>query len=151
MRLNQIENQIKDKIEMTKNLDFKLLSWQNNELRLSCPLSKNLNHHGSAFGGSLAMAAIVSGYSMTFMALEDGLGKDWGKDYVLVIKDYSCQYLRPVKNDIEARSIAKSSLIQFLSILKRKGKARLEVETFVEKDGEVQLKAQATYVAYKTS
>ena len=149
-RLREIQDLIQSKIPITKQLDFSLTSWDGEELKLSAPYEKNKNHHDTIFGGSLAMSAIVSGYSMTFMALEDALGSEWSNDHTLVIKDFSCNYLRPVSNDVYATSkaVLESGVSEFVSCLKKKGKSRLQVETLIV-DSETRLKCMATYVAFK--
>lgn len=149
-RLEEIQLLIQSKIPITKQLDFKLVSWNGDEIVLSAPYEKNKNHHETIFGGSLAMSAIVSGYSMTFMALEDALGNKWSNEYTLVIKDFSCSYLKPVSEDIRAvsKATSDSGVIDFVSCLKRNGKSRLQVETVIV-DTETRLKCMATYVAFK--
>lgn len=147
-RLREIEDLIKEKIPMTSHLAFKLISFENDELKLSCPLKENENHHGTIFGGSLAMASIVSGYSLTFTALEDRLGKDWDDLYQLVIKDFACDYKRPVHSDTICVSRPETPIFEFVETLLRKGKARLKVKTVIS-DDEERLACEATYVAYK--
>jgi thioesterase domain-containing protein len=149
MKTQIVSNLIKNKIPITKELDFNITSWNGSELKLCVPYEKNKNHHNTVFGGSLAMATIVSGYCMTFMVLEDNLGENWLNDYTLVIKDFSCNYIRPVTKDFETLSIAKEEdFNSFIKMLKRKGRARLSVSTTIL-ESETLLNASATYVAYK--
>ena len=149
MRTNEVVTLIKKLIPITKELDFDIKSWENNTLLLSAPYEKNKNHHNTIFGGSLAMATIVSGYCMTFMTLDDRLSKAWLDEYTLVIKSFSCDYLKPVTSDFEAQSYAKQEGIdKFLEQLKRKGRARLNIVTEIKSD-DILLKANAIYVAYK--
>lgn len=147
-RLKETEDLIKEKIPMTVNTAFQLISYENDELKLLCPLKQNENHHGTIFGGSLAMASIISGYSLTFMALEDRLGKDWDDIYQLVIKDFACDYKRPVHSDTICISRPESDVFEFVETLMRMGKARLKVKTIIS-DVEERLVCEATYVAYK--
>jgi len=148
-RLIEIEKVLKTRVPITQHLDFSLESWTGEELVLKAPFDKNKNHHNTIFGGSLAMSAIVSGYCLTFMALEDALGKSWGRDHTLVIKDFSCKYLRPVTGDIETISKAASdtSTEKFVSDLLNLGKSQLKVVTYIE-DEHRHLACSATYVAY---
>lgn len=149
MKTEEVVKLIKAKIPITQELDFEIQSWDGKSLKLKAPYEKNKNHHNTVFGGSLAMATIVSGYCMTFMLLDDELGSQWLDHYTLVIKDFQCQYLKPVTKDFESLSEAKSGDIQnFLEVLKRKGRSKIEIETIIE-SGELQLSAKATYVAYK--
>jgi thioesterase domain-containing protein len=149
-RLDEIQKLIKSKIPITQSLDFSLESWDGTKIILEAPYEKNKNHHDTVFGGSLAMSAIVSGYCMTFMALEDSLGKTWSDDHTLVIKDFSCRYLRPVNNNVRttSKSMDDNGINEFVDSLNRKGKGRLKVETLIL-DTELRLSCEATYVAYR--
>lgn len=147
--LRATEELIKAKIPMAAHLAFSLRSWDGQRLELWAPFETNRNHHGTAFGGSLAMAAIVSGYAMTFMALSDAIGSGWLERYTLVIKDFSVQYRRPVVDDILTFSQpVNGSTGGFGERLLEEGKARLAVETRIADDDGLRLAAQATYVAF---
>lgn len=149
MELNDTEALIKARIPMAAHLDFRLRSWDGTRLELWAPFESNRNHHGTAFGGSLAMATIVSGYAMTFMALNDAIGDGWLDRWTLVIKDVSVQYRRPVRQDIVTVSTpVNGSTGGFGQRLLDTGKARLAVETKIADGGELRLTAQATYVAF---
>jgi thioesterase domain-containing protein len=149
MKPNEVVELIKNKIPITNELDFDIKSWDGSTLTLTAPYEKNKNHHNTVFGGSLAMATVVSGYCMTFMVLDDSLGSSWLKDYTLVIKDFSCNYLNPVSADFETFSNAtKEDFEKFIKTLKRKGRARLKVQTSIQSTKK-ELEASATYVAYR--
>ena len=149
MDLTATEALIKAKIPMAAHLGFSLRSWDGQQLELWAPFDANRNHHGTAFGGSLAMASIVSGYAMTFMALSDAIGSGWLDRYTLVIKDFSITYRRPIRQDIVTVSQpVNGSTGGFGQRLLAEGKARLAVETRIVDDGALKLAAQATYVAF---
>ena len=149
MDLQETEALIKAKIPMAAHLSFTLRAWDGQRLELWAPFEANRNHHGTAFGGSLAMASIVSGYAMTFMALSDAIGSAWLERYTLVIKDFSVQYKRPVQDDIVTVSQpVNGSTGGFGERLLEEGRARLAVETRIADDEGLRLAAQATYVAF---
>ena len=149
MDLTDTERLIKAKIPMAAHLAFSLRSWDGRRLVLHAPFEVNRNHHGTAFGGSLAMASIVSGYAMTFMALNDAIGSHWLDRYTLVIRDFSVQYRRPVQQDILTVSEpVNGSTGGFGERLLEEGKSRLAVETRIADDGGLRLAAHATYVAF---
>ncbi len=152
MDLQDTEALIKAKIPMAAHLAFTLRAWDGRRLELWAPFDVNRNHHGTAFGGSLAMASIVSGYAMTFMALSDAIGSGWLDRYTLVIRDVSVQYRRPVTDDIVTVSQpVNGSTGGFAERLLEEGRSRLAVETRIADDGGLRLAAQATYVAYAPS
>lgn len=149
MNLSETEALIQAKIPMAAHLGFALRSWDGQRLELWAPFEANKNHHGTAFGGSLAMAAIVSGYAMTFMALSDAIGAGWLDRYTLVIKDFSVAYRRPIVQDIVTVSEpVNGSTGGFGQRVMDEGKGRLAVETRIRDDGVLQLAATATYVAF---
>lgn len=150
MKLSETEALIKAKIPMAAHLGFSLRDWDGQRLTLWAPFETNRNHHGTAFGGSLAMASIVSGYAMTFMALSDAIGDSWLQTYTLVIKDFSVQYRRPVTADILTVSEpVNGSTGGFGERLLADGKARLAVDTLIRDGSTLRLAAQATYVAFR--
>ena len=150
MDLKATEALIKDRIPMAALLGFSLRAWDGSQLELWAPFEQNRNHHGTAFGGSLAMASIVSGYAMTFMALSDAIGGDWLQRYTLVIKDFSCHYKRPVTEDIVTLSApVNGSTGRFAAVLLEQDRSRLAVDTSIRTDGMLQLVATATYVALR--
>ncbi|MBQ49658.1 MAG: hypothetical protein CMP10_19920 [Zetaproteobacteria bacterium] len=149
IKLKETEDQIKNKIPITAQIEFKLTSWDGSALKLEAPYATNRNHHDTFFGGSLAMAAIVSGYAMTFMALNEHLDKDWGEYFTLVIRDFNCRYLKPIGEDLVTVSKPEeiSSLLDFPATLQKKNRARIKVITEVSHQKVCYLKATAVYVA----
>lgn len=152
MEVHAVEALIKEKIPITQHLGFSIEGWDGKRLRLRAPFSMNKNHHHTAFGGSLAMASIVSGYAMTFMALHDAMGEAWLETCTLVIRDFACSYRRPVRTDLLTVSYPVGAQIPvFIQNLTDDDKARLYVETLIQTDAQVLLKCHATYVAYRST
>ncbi len=66
-------------------------------LRLSAPLSENINDKGTAFGGSLYNLCVIAGWGMTHLkALALGLEGD------IVVAKGEISYLRPLKDRLVA-------------------------------------------------
>lgn len=151
-RLQQTAQLIRDRIPITRNLAFSLTFWDGRELGLSAPFGPNRNHHDTVFGGSLAMASIVSGYAMTFMSLDDVLGPDWTDRHTLVIRDFKCRYLRPVEGDLHTVSSPEdpAALGVFTGGIKQGEKSRLKVITTISSPDTILLRCRATYVAFST-
>ena len=66
-------------------------------ISLRAPLDANINHHDTAFGGSIATLGILTGWSMLHIALLDEQ-----IDARIVIQQSSVTYYRPITTDLEA-------------------------------------------------
>ena len=93
---------------------------------LRAPLAANLNHHGSAFGGSLALVAIIAGWSMVDVALAAR-----GRHVQVMIQRSEIKYLSPVTGDFLARTMLASAVDwqRFEQMLDRRGRGRVTLVT----------------------
>ncbi len=99
---------------------------------LRFPLTPNLNHHGTAFGGSLSAAGILSGWAMLQLRLEaEGITAS------TVVADSRTRYLAPIDQDFEAEAIAPppDQWAAFLDALERWGRARIVLQTQIRPAG----------------
>jgi len=71
-----------------------------NRLALTAPLEPNLNDKGTAFGGSMAAIAALTGWALTTLAL-----REHGEIAEIVIVDSRLKFLRPVREAIVAECI----------------------------------------------
>ncbi len=110
---------------------------------LHAPLAINRNHHQTAFGGSLALVGILSGWALLHVALQAE-----GLDAALVVQKTEIGYLQPVTEDLVAETRRpEAGWDEFVSRLRQRGRARIELYTRIaagDADG-VQLKG--TYAA----
>jgi thioesterase domain-containing protein len=92
------------------------------------PLAPNRNHFGSAFGGSLQTAMVLSSYAL-FHRLMDGLELS----AQIVLSHAEVEFTRPVSGDFIAlcESPDSGSMAKFLTTLSRRGKARLKLKSHV--------------------
>lgn len=111
------------------------------------PLSNNINHMGTAFGGSLNAVLITSCYAWLFHHLE----KQGLHSHVL-IKEGNTQYLHPVKGDFRAICIAPvgGEYENFQDHFDRKGKARLALEAYIENEAGKACVFKGLFVAVKS-
>lgn len=95
-------------------------------IRLRFPLGPNLNHHGTAFGGSLSAAGILAGWSL----LHVGLAAE-GIKAATVVAESTTRYLTPIAAQFEALAEAppRQAWEEFLDMLARWGRARLQIRT----------------------
>lgn len=111
------------------------------EIRLFAPLAPNVNHRGTAFGGSLASVATLAAWSALRVRLGDSAR--------LVITHQTTEYLRPVEGDFlaVARLPEGEDLERFFAAYHRRGRARIEVEAWVEYGGAVAVTLRGTFAA----
>jgi putative thioesterase YiiD len=60
----QIQELLHSKIPITRAMGVKVEDYDGRRLILSAPLDANVNHLGTAFGGSLNALAVLSGYGL---------------------------------------------------------------------------------------
>jgi thioesterase domain-containing protein len=89
---------------------------------LAAPLGPNINHHQTVFGGSGAVLATLSAWTLLHLRL-----KQEQLQARLVIQRSSMEYERPIPGDFEAAcQFADDSAWQkFRSTLERRGRARM--------------------------
>lgn len=112
--------------------------------RIDAPLSPNINHVQTAFGGSLYAIAALSCYAL-FQALSQEAG---GLSDELVIQEGQIRYLAPISGDFtaEARMANNDEGLKFIETLKRHGKARLLLRAEIICNGTVGAVFEGIYV-----
>lgn len=92
---------------------------------LSAPLGPNINHHETVFGGSAAVLATLSAWTLMHLRLEQA-----GVDAQLVIQRSSMEYDKPIPGDFEAvcTFTDDSAWRRFRATLERRGRARLTLK-----------------------
>ena len=96
---------------------------------LTAPLAPNVNHLGTAFGGSLHALPTLACYCALWMILRDA-----GLDGHVVVKRSSASYREPVTGDFRAVCLrpAPALAADFLADVRRHKKARLDLAAIVE-------------------
>jgi len=100
---------------------------------LEAPFLNNINHKQTVFGGSLHAVTTLACWSLLHINLT-ALFKD---PIQIVIASSEVKYLAPVTSDFKAECLHPDidSWERFLAILRRKGKARLQLNAKIfEKD-----------------
>lgn len=117
-----------------------------NRLALTAPLEPNLNDKGTAFGGSMAAIAALTGWAITTITL-----RDHGETAEIVIIDSTLRFLRPVRETIVAESIPPdaAAIETFIERYRQRGKARWTVEVVVRADGEPAMTFKGHYGVFR--
>ncbi len=144
-RLRETEKFLHEKIPLTRAMEVRVESDDERQLTLTAPLAANHNHLGTAFGGSLAALAMLTGYALLWLELGD-------RDAHIVISESTLKFRRPVRGILRARCRppAGNALAKFQEEFAASGKARLQLEVVIETEGEVAAEFSGTYVARRS-
>ena len=140
----QVEELFYSKIPITRALGVRVEEYDGQRLLLTAPLRENVNHLGTAFGGSLNALAVLSGYGLLWLELRD-------TECHIVIRESSIHYDRPVRGDIRAVCVRpdEEMLEAFKRQFRQKGKARITLEATVEDEGVTAVRFRGTFVAMR--
>lgn len=113
-------------------------------VRLAAPLAPNVNHCGTAFGGSASAVAILSAWVLVHTRLAAA-----GIPGQVVIQRNSVEYLRPIRGDFEAFCGVPTERAweRFLTALTTRGRGRIRLAAELRAAGEVAGTFRGEYVA----
>jgi thioesterase domain-containing protein len=138
-----LEQVLGDSMPVAGRLGVEVVDDRDGRLTLRAPLALNLNDKGTAFAGSLAMVATLTGWSMMWLLLrQQGISGD------IVLQDSSVKYLRPITTDFAATAIRpeEAALVALFAAIERRGKGRLKLDVTVTDAEGVQVKFTGRYV-----
>ncbi len=145
--LRALQAALNAEIPITAALGLWVAGFEAGALTLAAPLAPNINHKDTAFAGSLNAVLTLAGWSMLWLIVycEAIPAK-------VVIQDSAIRYLRPVAYDFlaECRLPASAQVERFLLILRRKGKARMELTAEIREAGEVVVAFSGRYVVQRS-
>jgi thioesterase domain-containing protein len=142
--VRQIQELLHSKIPITRAMGVKVEDYDSERLVLSAPLAENVNHLGTAFGGSLNALAVLSGYGLLWLELKE-------EECHIVIRESSISYERPVTGEIRAvcaRPDAEA-LAEFKQTFQQKGKARIALSATIESEGQTAVRFAGIFVALR--
>jgi thioesterase domain-containing protein len=140
----QMEELFYAKMPITRAMGVRVEDYDGRRLVLTAPLRENVNHLGTAFGGSLNSLAVLSGYGLLWLELRD-------TECHLVIRDSSISYDRPVRGDLRAVCVrpAEEAMETFKRQFRQKGRARITLEATIEDEGVTAVRFRGTFVAMR--
>ena len=144
MTLDEITAFVHDRIPSTARLGARVELYDGASLRLAAPLGPNVNHRGTAFGGSLSALAILSGWLLLHLKLRDA-----GVAARLVIQRSALDYVAPVDGDFTATAAlpGAGAWDRFLRTLTRHRSARVAVPSTLSGPTGVGGRHEGTFVA----
>jgi thioesterase domain-containing protein len=133
-----------DKMPITRAMGVRVEGYDGRRLVLTAPLRENVNHLGTAFGGSLHALAVLSGYGLLWLELRD-------TESDIVIRDSSISYDRPVRGDLRAACVRpeEKALDAFKRQFHQKGLARIVLTATIEDAGVTAVRFRGTFVALR--
>lgn len=130
-------------IPISKHMGIEAISYDGQTLVLKAPLSPNVNHQQSAFGGSLFSVAVLTGWSIVQLKL--------GELQIranAVVKGGEVAYTAPVFEDIRCELTLPAEYPEFAKSLVELGRASMVLtsEIFVGADRTSAMTFDAKYV-----
>ena len=141
--LRALQDALDAEIPITAAIGLKVAGFDSGALTLAAPLAPNINHKDTAFAGSLNAVLTLAGWSMLWL-----IARRAGIPAKVVIQDSAIRYLRPVAQDFAAECSLpeRAELDRFLLMLRRKGRARMELAAEIRADGELKVAFSGRYV-----
>ena len=124
MSPQELEQYLHGAIPLSRAMQVAVLELSDDSVLLGAPLAPNVNHRGTAFGGSTCTLATLAAWSLLYCRL-----KDRAPGTSLVLQRHSMSYQRPIAAAFSARASLTPSAPWplFLRTLERRGKARISV------------------------
>ncbi len=104
-------------------LNLRVVESRAQRVVIEAPFDGNSNHHHTIFGGSQALLATLSAWSLVYLNFPELNGN-------IVIRNSQIRYLKPAPGDIAAVSICPDSLEihSAQQMLAKKGKAKIRIQ-----------------------
>ena len=144
--IDELQNVLHSEIPLTKSIGIEVVEYGDNGLTLSAPLENNFNHKCTAFGGSLYSVCVLSGWGLVHLLL-----REHGLSGHIVIHESRTKFLKPVATDIIANCAFDSAeqCETLLRTYKRKGMARVRLESRVVCNSDVCVTFEGSYVIHR--
>jgi thioesterase domain-containing protein len=129
MSTKGLEAFLHEKIPLTRAMGLRVTESSAQRLVLEAPLDKNVNHLGTAFGGSLHALPTLACYAGLWTLL-----RETGIDGHVVVKHSEAFYRQPVTGTLRAVCVRPPAAVvhEFTRDLERHKKARMELTAVVE-------------------
>jgi thioesterase domain-containing protein len=134
-----------EEIPLTRHIGITVEAYDGHTLRLRAPLENNINHKLTAFGGSLYSVAVLCGWGLLYLKMQER-----GVAGHIVIHETRAHYALPVSSDIVAETGFESGeqLERFMRTYQRKGRARVALAIHVGQGGQAVFHLDGRYVVH---
>jgi thioesterase domain-containing protein len=143
---SRLQQYLLKQIPISKGLGVSVAEASLEGILLTAPLAPNLNHHGTAFGGSVSAVAILAGWSLVYVRLAAE-----NQFPAVVIHHNEIRYLKPIESTFAARArlAHPDKWTHFTHGLSRHRKARTIVTVEIEATDGICALFRGTYVALR--
>ncbi|MEO0935388.1 MAG: thioesterase domain-containing protein [Cyanobacteria bacterium J06641_2] len=143
---SEVESYLHEHIPLSKSMEVKVKQVDENGITLTAPLTPNINHRSTVFGGSVSALAILAGWTLVHTNLQA-----LSLSSRIVIQHNSIEYLQPIDGDFIAVCPFPSVEVweRFIKMLERKSKSRIELDVDVFGDGVKAGSFTGVYVAMR--
>jgi thioesterase domain-containing protein len=140
----QLQQTLYTDIPLTREMGLRVAAYDGQTLQLTAPLAPNVNNKGTAFGGSLYNLAVLCGWSLLRLKLnEAGLNEK-----NIVIHEANTRYLLPVTGELHAAcTLTGDVLNEFMQPLQKKGRARITLTVAIHQQDRTAVEFTGQYVA----
>ena len=126
MKVEFLEKYLHEHIPLSKAMGVGVLEATLDGVKLFAPLSPNINHRDTVFGGSASSVAILSAWSLLYLRLKnDNISSR------IVIQRSTMNFECPITDKFTASSVAPDpeAWSRFVTMLGRKNRARIKVNS----------------------
>jgi len=124
--VGSLQKYLHERIPISKAMGVEILEATADGVILAAPLSPNINHRETVFGGSASAVAILSAWSLLYLRL-----KYENINSRIVIQRSTMHYEHPITAMFTASSVVcdPSGWLKFITTLKRKNRARVKISS----------------------
>lgn len=142
----EFEQFLHKQIPITKAMGISVLEFSPSKVKVLAKLRQNLNHKGTAFGGSINSLMTVCGWVMVYANIKKN-----DKDAHIVIQKSNINYLKPIDKDFIAECILDDEIAKegFIRTYNKQGKARLKLKVTCSDEQKLLAEFEGQYVAFK--
>jgi thioesterase domain-containing protein len=142
--VNTLQEYLYSKIPLVQAMQLQVLQAGPEGVVLRAPLAPNINHIGTAFGGSESALAILAAWSVLYERL-----KAAGTSATIIIQRNSIQYQRPVDAEFTASAYLTEpdDWQRFMRMLQRHGRARINISSTIDCEGVCAARFEGDFIA----
>jgi thioesterase domain-containing protein len=147
MTAGDLEQYLHRHIPISAAMGITVAAASTDAVALRAAIGPNLNHRSTAFGGSVASLAVLAGWSLLRIGLDDENPMPQ-----IVIQRSTVEYAMPIRSDYDAicRRPSHDTWQRFKQALVRRGRGRLRLRVDVSCGGETAGHLTGEFVALRS-